>query len=81
MREYALHNARALGTYPVAGVVTQLLQNWQARRAVRQLLELNDHQLNDIGLDRSEVVRGAHVPLAQNAVVAMEYAKARRLCA
>jgi uncharacterized protein YjiS (DUF1127 family) len=52
--------------------VLRMLENWQARRAVRHLLKLDDHVLHDTGTSRSDVEWAAHLPLTVNASLALD---------
>lgn len=49
-------------------------RNWRARRNVRNLLELDDRMLADIGVRRDEVAWAAQLPLAVNAALELEAA-------
>jgi uncharacterized protein YjiS (DUF1127 family) len=55
-----------------AGVLARTYDNWQARRAVRSLLKLEDHILRDAGTLRGDVEWAAHLPLSINAALALE---------
>ena len=55
----------------------RLYRNWQVRRLIRNMLELDDAMLDDIGLRRDEVQWAGRLPLTVNASIAM-YERARR---
>ena len=81
MNDYALHQARVSGNLEGGGLLTRLIANWQARRGVASLIELDDHMLRDIGVSRGDVSRLKHLPLGQNAAqVLEELARLRRQC-
>lgn len=63
------HSARDLSE---TGFVARAFENWQARRAVRSLLKLEDHILHDAGTQRGDVEWAAHLPLSVNAALALE---------
>ncbi|MEM1430755.1 MAG: DUF1127 domain-containing protein [Pseudomonadota bacterium] len=42
---------------------------WLRRRAMKRLLDLDDHMLDDIGVTREEVETAAAMPLSVNAAV------------
>jgi uncharacterized protein YjiS (DUF1127 family) len=63
------HSARDLSQ---AGFIVRTYENWQARRAVRSLLKLDDRALHDAGTLRGEVEWAAHLPLSINAALALE---------
>jgi uncharacterized protein YjiS (DUF1127 family) len=54
------------------GILARLWDNWQARRAVRALLERDDHLLRDMGVTRADVAWAAQLPLLTNAVQALD---------
>lgn len=54
------------------GFLARTYDNWQARKSVRSLLELDDHILRDFGTCRCEVEWAAHLPLSVNAVLALD---------
>lgn len=71
MRNYALHQAEqqsALST----GLIGRLWANWQARRAVARLAELDDHLLRDIGMNRHAIKVAMATSLSENAVLRLE---------
>jgi uncharacterized protein YjiS (DUF1127 family) len=55
-----------------ASVLVRYYENWQARRAVRSLLALDDHVLRDAGTNRHDVSWAAHLPLSVNASLALD---------
>jgi uncharacterized protein YjiS (DUF1127 family) len=54
------------------GFVARAFENWQARRAVRSLLKLEDHVLHDAGTIRGDVEWASHLPLSINAALALD---------
>lgn len=63
------HSAQSLSQ---AGFVVRTYENWQARKAVRSLLKLEDHILHDAGTLRGDVEWAAHLPLSVNAALALD---------
>jgi uncharacterized protein YjiS (DUF1127 family) len=63
------HSARSLSQ---AGFIVRSFENWQARRAVRSLLRLDDHILHDAGTSRADVEWAASLPLSKNAALALD---------
>jgi uncharacterized protein YjiS (DUF1127 family) len=63
------HSARNLSE---AGFVVRTYENWQARRAVRSLLKLDDHMLHDAGTLRGDVEWASSLPLSMNAALALD---------
>jgi uncharacterized protein YjiS (DUF1127 family) len=67
----------ALGHSAVGFLVDAATSTWQAaedlyariqyRRGVRQMLELDDHMLCDMGITRGDVLRAANLPLSESA--------------
>jgi uncharacterized protein YjiS (DUF1127 family) len=55
-----------------ASFLARTYENWQARKSVRSLLELDDHILRDFGTCRCEVEWAAQLPLSINAVLALD---------
>ncbi len=49
-----------------------LYRNWQARRSVRKLRDLDDHMLHDMGLTRTDVDLASHQPLTRNPTLFLE---------
>ncbi len=55
-----------------ASFLVRTFENWQARRAVRSLLTLEDHTLHDAGTLRCDVEWASHLPLSINAALALD---------
>ncbi len=66
MREYALHLARSRLAYGRLTWLVRVVKNWRTRRDARILLRLDDYQLRDIGLTRSDLDRLMRTPLAND---------------
>jgi uncharacterized protein YjiS (DUF1127 family) len=79
MDNYALHQAQFAGGSTDEGILVRYYHNWQSRRAVSKLTELNDHYLKDIGLTPSDVRWAASQPLNVNATLALEECARQRL--
>jgi uncharacterized protein YjiS (DUF1127 family) len=71
MREYAHHQAQQFGVFEES-LLVQRIHNWFIRRAVKRLDQLDDHLLADIGVTRDEIRWAAHLPLTENAALALE---------
>lgn len=65
-------------TQPQTGFFSRLQRNWKARRKIRQMRELDDHLLNDIGVTRDEVVWASYLPLSKNAAHELDRASYER---
>jgi uncharacterized protein YjiS (DUF1127 family) len=64
MRNYALFRAQNEQMAIVgAGRLVRMWRNWKARQRVRQLTELDDVILRDIGITRDEIDRVRHLSL------------------
>ncbi len=74
MRDYALFQAEQSLQLPGGGLLLRLFTNWKARRAVRQLEDLDDFLLRDIGLSRNDVIAVADLPLTHNAIEELQEA-------
>jgi uncharacterized protein YjiS (DUF1127 family) len=72
MNDYAQHQASFSGGMTGEGIIARFITNWQAKRAVKNLWQLDDHMLNDMGLTREEVAWAITRPLSINAVQALE---------
>jgi uncharacterized protein YjiS (DUF1127 family) len=78
MRDYALHQAEFHNALP-AGWLGTLWRNWQARRSVAALEQLDDHLLRDIGVRRADISNATLTPLSENAVLALDYLSRRHV--
>jgi uncharacterized protein YjiS (DUF1127 family) len=69
MRDYILTQAETADkTFTFPGL-NRIVANWRKRRQLRQLEQLDDHVLMDIGLTRDELIRVQRVPLAVDPVI------------
>jgi uncharacterized protein YjiS (DUF1127 family) len=55
-----------------ASFLVRVAENWQARRSVRKLLDMDDYMLRDTGTSRGDVEWAAGLPLTVNAALALE---------
>ena len=60
MREYTAFEAQSMGGTSVLGRIQRAFSNWRKRRKLRELLDLDDYMLSDIGLTRLEVISAMH---------------------
>ncbi len=51
----------------VWGLAENLYAKVQRRRGIRNMLELDDHLLRDMGVTRADVLRAANLPLSESA--------------
>ncbi len=72
MRNYAIHQAEISGSLPGTGILAKLWRNWQARRAVAKLDQLDDFLLHDIGVTRGDIHQALLSPLSENAALVLE---------
>jgi uncharacterized protein YjiS (DUF1127 family) len=72
MRDYALNHATSYGHAGHSSLLSRLLRNWRARRAVSRLETFDDYMLRDIGVSRGDVRWAAGLPLTVNAALALE---------
>lgn len=68
MRDYILNQAETSGKTFTFPALHRMIGNWRKRRQLRQLEQLDDHVLMDIGLTRDELIRVQRVPLALDPV-------------
>ncbi len=68
MRDYILTQAEAADKTFTFPALYRIVANWRRRRQLRQLEQLDDHVLMDIGLTRDEVIRVQRIPLAVDPV-------------
>lgn len=68
MRDYILNQAETADRTFTFPALNRIVANWRKRRQLRQLEQLDDHVLMDIGLTRDELARVQRVPLALDPV-------------
>jgi uncharacterized protein YjiS (DUF1127 family) len=78
MREYVLNRAILQEQAGPLAWWRQLWRNWQAKRSVATLINLNDHLLRDVELTRADVEWALSLPLSVNAMQALEERAFRR---
>jgi uncharacterized protein YjiS (DUF1127 family) len=64
MTDHCLPRATSLGVTEIFSGVRQLAANWLKRRRLHRLEELDDRMLNDIGIERGELVAALLLPLS-----------------
>jgi uncharacterized protein YjiS (DUF1127 family) len=72
MRDYVLFQSQVLDrsrSFPVLG---RLISNWRKRGRLRDLEQLDDHVLNDIGFTRTDVMAVLSQPLSVDPVWELE---------
>lgn len=62
----------------LGGQIRQRAANAAERRQVRAMLDLNDHLLRDIGLERDDVVAALSGPLSESPSEHLQHVKAQR---
>lgn len=78
MNDYAQHQAQISGSLEGGGILWKLIHNFQARSAIKQLSQMDDHMLRDMGVTRAEINWAASRPFSVNAVNALEERSATR---
>jgi uncharacterized protein YjiS (DUF1127 family) len=68
MRDYILTQAETTGKTFTFPALNRIVANWRKRRQLRQLEQLDDHVLMDIGLTRDELIRVQRSPLSMDPV-------------
>jgi uncharacterized protein YjiS (DUF1127 family) len=63
MRDYILTQAESVDKTFTFPALNRIVANWRKRRQLRQLEQLDDHVLMDIGLTRDELIRVQRSPL------------------
>jgi uncharacterized protein YjiS (DUF1127 family) len=71
MREYAVFEAQSDGVSLLGGI-RRLFTNWRKRRQLRQLLDLDDYVLNDIGFNRADVLSAMQLALYVDPLAELE---------
>jgi uncharacterized protein YjiS (DUF1127 family) len=64
MREYALNQADQQYRGSFLGKFRQYAKNWLRRKMLKEVSDLDDHILKDIGLERQELLEALTLPLA-----------------
>jgi uncharacterized protein YjiS (DUF1127 family) len=64
MRDYILTQAETADKTFTFPALHRIIANWRKRRQLRQLEQLDDHVLMDIGLTRDELIRVQCSPLS-----------------
>lgn len=77
MTDHAVEHHRAAPASGLEGL-KRLFRNWQARRKVRGMEELDDRMLADIGVTRAEVEWAARLPLGYNPALELQALSSRR---
>jgi uncharacterized protein YjiS (DUF1127 family) len=68
MREYALNQADQQFYGSLFGNLRRYLRNWLKRRALKQVQDLDDYILHDIGVDRTEVEEALNLSLVYDPI-------------
>ncbi|MGE3874819.1 MAG: DUF1127 domain-containing protein [Parvibaculaceae bacterium] len=68
MRDYILTQAESVDKTFTFPALNRIVANWRKRRQLRQLEQLDDHVLMDIGLTRDELIRVQRSPLGVDPV-------------
>lgn len=63
MRDYILTQAETADRTFTFPALNRIVANWRKRRQLRQLEQLDDHVLMDIGLTRDELIRVQRSPI------------------
>jgi uncharacterized protein YjiS (DUF1127 family) len=69
MREYALNQSSQEFYGSLFGNLRRSFSNWRKRQILKEVHELDDYILKDIGLERSEVADILHLSLHYDPVV------------
>lgn len=67
----SLNLPRATCWSGLASLVRERWANWQSRRRVNRLADLDDHILDDIGLTRADVLWACRLPLDRDPTAAL----------
>lgn len=68
MRDYVLNTAKSRSNAYGFGKLWFYVRNWHAKRNLLKLHLLDNHQLKDIGLTRSELAHLAKLPLSVDCI-------------
>jgi uncharacterized protein YjiS (DUF1127 family) len=69
MRDYILNQAESVDKTFTFPALSRMVANWRKRRQLRQLEQLDDHVLMDIGLTRDELIRVQRSPIGVDPVL------------
>jgi uncharacterized protein YjiS (DUF1127 family) len=72
MREWILTEAISIEAFPPRPFLVRLWRNWQARRELRRMLDLDDRMLTDIGVTHDDVGWAIGLPLDRNGLLELE---------
>ncbi len=72
MRDFVLFQAQALERSRPFPILRRLISNWRKRRRIRELEQLDDHILRDIGLRRADIQGALEQPLSVDPVWELE---------
>jgi uncharacterized protein YjiS (DUF1127 family) len=72
MNDYAHHLAQVSGSLEGEGIISRLIHNFQARRTIKQLSQMDDYMLRDLGVTREEINWAYSQPFYVNAANALE---------
>jgi uncharacterized protein YjiS (DUF1127 family) len=72
MNDYAHHQAQVSGSLEGEGIISRLIHNFQARRTVKQLSQMDDYMLRDLGVTREDICWAYSRPFYVNAANALE---------
>ncbi len=72
MNDYAHHQAQVSGSLEGEGIISRLIHNFQARRTVKQLSQMDDYMLQDLGVTREDIYWAYSRPFYVNAANALE---------
>ena len=72
MNDYAHHQANVSSSLEGEGILSRLIANFHARRTVKQLHQMDDYMLRDMGVTRDEINWASSQPFYVNAANALE---------
>ena len=72
MNDYAHHQAQVSGSLEGEGILSRLIHNFQARRTVKQLSQMDDYMLRDLDVTREEINWAYNQPFYVNSANALE---------
>lgn len=72
MRDYVLFQSQHIEFNQPFAVLRRLISNWRKRRRLRDLQQLDDHVLNDIGIRRADIMAVLSQPVSVDPVRELE---------